>query len=130
LIEATAKRPGGVHDEAAGVVPGAAIREEQRRFGMANWVLSRQRQAADRGGRSGEPFGEAMDAVLGAEAGSSSGSRATGRTVTRGRTVAGRPPVGEGQGARTGSPGSDRPNPGRLDGALGPVSRTIDPVLG
>ena len=53
LIEATAKRPGGVHDEAAGVVPSAAIREEQRRFGMANWVLSRQRQAADRGGPHG-----------------------------------------------------------------------------
>ena len=44
MTEATAKRPGGVHDEAAGVVPGAAIREEQRRFGMANWVLSRHRR--------------------------------------------------------------------------------------
>ena len=69
MTEATAKRPGGVHGEAAGVVPGAIIHEEQRRFGMANWVLSRQRQAADRAGRTGEPFGEAMDAALGAEAG-------------------------------------------------------------
>jgi hypothetical protein len=123
LIEATAKRPGGVHDEAAGVVPGAAIREEQRRFGMANWVLSGQWQAVNRAGRTGEPFLEPRPA-------GSSGSRATGRTVTRGRTVAGRPPAGEGQRARTGSPGSARPNPGRLDGALGPVSRPIDPVLG
>jgi hypothetical protein len=69
LTEATAKRPGGVYGEAAGVVPGAVIREERRRFGMANWVLSRQRQASDRAGRTGEPFGEAMDPVLGAEAG-------------------------------------------------------------
>lgn len=69
MTEATAKRPGGVHDGAAGVVPRADVREEQRRFGLANWILSRQRQAAARAGRTGAPFEEAMDAVLGAKAG-------------------------------------------------------------
>jgi hypothetical protein len=46
LTEAAMKRPWPceAHDEAAGVVPSAGVREEQRRFGMANWVLSRQRR--------------------------------------------------------------------------------------